>query len=52
MKFPEDAKILRGPNLCIGDTADTYNVTFRKSGMTNTKTLKYSSEVVDKNDKK
>ena len=46
MKFPYYAKILRDPNFCIGDTVSTYDVTFRKSVMTNTETPKYSSGVV------
>ena len=40
---------MRDPNFCIGDTVSTYDVTFRKSVMTNTETPKYSSGLVSYN---
>ena len=46
MKFPYDAKILRDPNVRIGDTSATCDVDFKKSGMTNTGPPKDSSVVV------
>ena len=46
MKFPDDEKILRDPNVWIGDTSATCDLTFRKSEMTNTESPMDSSVVV------
>ena len=46
MRFPDDAKILRDPNVWIGDTAATCDVTFCKAGMTGTDPPKGSGGVV------
>ena len=46
----DSTKILVDTNMFIGDTVATCDVTFRKSGMTNTETPKESSLIVAYND--